>query len=212
MWKIEDDLWHISHGGRFGDYPPGDWDGFLAFARSLWTPRLHEILTGAEKVSDIIQHRFPTSIWRHYESLPAYPERLLLLGDAICSFNPVYGQGMSSAALQINELNKLLSAHAAASAGLDHLAAEFFPKAAQVIQSPWSLAGALDLAFPQTKGERPPDFAESTAYFGALDALTADDFEIGCLVTQVFQLAKPITVLQEEPLRSRVIAKMRSIS
>lgn len=210
LWKIENDLWQVSLGGRFGDYPPTDHDGFLEFTRSLWTPRLYEILKNAERVAEISHHRFPTSVWRHYESLPAWPEHFLFLGDAICSFNPIYGQGMSSAALQVSELQNLLNMRAAESRGLEGLAAEFFPKAAEVIKTPWSLAAGSDLAYPKTKGERPPDFKQSARYFATLNEMTADDFELHRLVTEVFQLICPISALSEEPLRSRVLARMQA--
>ena len=67
LGAIEDGMWHVSLAGRFGDYPPTDEPGFLAFAASLHTPRLHEIIKDAERVADIVGYRFPTSIQRHYE-------------------------------------------------------------------------------------------------------------------------------------------------
>jgi 2-polyprenyl-6-methoxyphenol hydroxylase-like FAD-dependent oxidoreductase len=210
LWEIEGGAWQVSIGGRFGDYPPGDHDGFLAFASSLWTPRLYDILKSGERVAEISQHRFPTSIWRHYESLSAYPERLIVLGDAISSFNPIYGQGMSSAALQAWELHKILDGRAIESRGLDGLPAEFFAKAAEVVTTPWALAAGFDFAFPRTKGERPPDFIESGRYFQALDAMTANDAEIHRLVMEVMFLARPLSALTEEPLRSRVLGRMNS--
>jgi alpha/beta hydrolase fold len=154
--EIENDTWHVSLFGRFGDYPPVDEAGFLAFARSLPTPRLYEIIKDAERVTDIVQHRYPTSVQRHYERLAAFPDGFLVLGDAICSFNPVYGQGMSSAALQVMALQDLLTERVDDSHGLDGLAPAFFPRAAEVIATPWALAAASDFAYPQTVGERPP--------------------------------------------------------
>jgi len=209
MEEIEDRTWHVTLGGRLGDYPPSDEDGFYAFAQALPTPKLYDLIKDAERVSEIAQYRFPTSVLRHYEQLTAFPEGYLVLGDAISSFNPVYGQGMSSAALQVKELQGLLTERAAGSDGLEGLALAFFPKAAEVVAAPWTLAANLDFAYPQTKGERPPDARESRQYFGALFGLSGEDMEIYKLVTEVFQLARPISALHEEPLRSRVEAWVR---
>jgi 2-polyprenyl-6-methoxyphenol hydroxylase-like FAD-dependent oxidoreductase len=126
----------------------------LAFARSLHTPKLYDLIKDAERVTDIVSHRFPTSMQRHYERLTAIPEGLLVLGDALCSFNPVYGQGMSVAALQVNVLQQLLAERAARAQGLGGVALPFFAKAAEVIATPWMLTANFDLMYPQTRGER----------------------------------------------------------
>jgi flavin-dependent dehydrogenase len=209
LFEIEDRTWHVSLAGRFGDYPPTDEAGFLAFAKALPSPRLYELIKDAERITDITHHRFPTSVWRHYERLQAFPAGLLILGDAICSFNPVYGQGMSSAALQAQALQKVLREHAAQARGLDGLAPAFFPKAAQAISAPWTLAANFDFAYPQTRGERPPGLAEGAGYFAALDSLQAEDIDVQRLVTEVFQLSKPISALREEPLLSRILARLQ---
>jgi 2-polyprenyl-6-methoxyphenol hydroxylase-like FAD-dependent oxidoreductase len=155
--EIEEDIWHVSLGGRFGDYPPDDEEGFFAFAKSLPTSTLYHLIKDAERVADIVHYRFPTSRLRHYERLTAFPEGFLILGDSISSFNPIYGQGMSSAALQANALQQLLADRVAKSQGLDGLGLAFFPKAAEVIATPWTLAANFDFAYSKTRGTRPPD-------------------------------------------------------
>jgi len=209
LFEIENRTWHVSLAGRFGDYPPTDESGFLAFAKALPSPRLYELIKDAERIADITHHRFPTSVWRHYEGLQDFPARFLILGDAICSFNPVYGQGMSSAALQAQALQKVLCECAAQSRGLDGLASAFFPKAAEAISAPWTLAANFDFAYPKTTGERPPGLADGAGYFAALDSLQAEDVDVQRLVTEVFQLTKPISALREEPLLSRILARLQ---
>jgi 2-polyprenyl-6-methoxyphenol hydroxylase-like FAD-dependent oxidoreductase len=209
LFEIENRTWHVSLAGRFGDYPPTDEAGFLAFAKALSSPRLYQLIKDAERIADITHHRFPTSVWRHYERLQDFPARFLILGDAICSFNPVYGQGMSSAALQAQALQKVLRERAAQSRGLDGLASAFFPKAAEAISAPWTLAANFDFAYPQTKGERPPGLAEGAGYFAALDSLQAEDVDVQRVVTEVFQLTKPISALREEPLLSRILSRLQ---
>ena len=109
MEIIENQTWHVTLMGRFGDYPPHDAAGFLAFAKALHTPKLYDLIKDAERVTDITSYRFPTSVQRHYERLTTFPEGFVVLGDAISSFNPFYGQGMSSAALQVQALQQLLT-------------------------------------------------------------------------------------------------------
>ena len=209
MEIIEHQTWHVTLVGRFGAYPPHDEAGFLAFAESLYTPKLYHLIKDAERVTDITYYRFPTSIQRHYERLTTFPNGFLVLGDAISSFNPVYGQGMSSAALQVQALQQLLTERTTGAQGLVGLAQSFFPQAAEIIVTPWTLAANQDLAYPRMQGERPPDLEERTQYFMDVDALTAEDNEVYRLLFEVLNLAKPLSVLREEPLRSRVEAHQR---
>jgi 2-polyprenyl-6-methoxyphenol hydroxylase-like FAD-dependent oxidoreductase len=212
--SIENDTWMVSLAGRFGVYPPTDEAGFFEFAKSLPTKRFYELIKDAERLTEITQHRFPTSVQRHYERLSAFPERFVILGDAISSFNPVYGQGMSSAALQVRALQQLLNERAAGThaKGLDGLGAAFFPKAAEVIASPWLLAAASDFAYPQTTGERPPNMEDGGRYFAALDSIVAEDPAVHRLLVEVFQLARPLWELTSDPLRSRVIARQEALA
>ena len=136
--EIEDGLWMVSLAGRFGDFPPVDPEGFIAFAKSIPTPKLYQLLEGAERVTEISHHRFPTSVQRHYERLTAFPERFIVLGDAISSFNPVYGQGMSSASMQVRALQEILKERASGkeSAGLEGMAARFSPRRRRLSRLP----------------------------------------------------------------------------
>jgi len=209
MEIIEDNLWHVTLAGRFGNYPPRDVEGFFAFAKSLYTSKVYDLIKDAERVTDITSYRTPTSVLRHYERLTTFPEGFMVLGDAISSFNPIYGQGMSSAALQVEALQQLLREYAITSQGLEGLAQTFLPKAAEIVLTPWTLAANQDLAYPRTQGERPADLEEGAQYFEALDALTAEDVEVYRLLIEVFHLVKPLAAIHEEPLRSRVLARQQ---
>jgi 2-polyprenyl-6-methoxyphenol hydroxylase-like FAD-dependent oxidoreductase len=206
---IEERSWHVTLMGRFGNYPPHDAMGFLAFAKALHTPKLYNLIKDAERVADITAYRFPTSRRHHYEQLTTVPEGFVVLGDAFSSVNPFYGQGMSAAALQVQALQEVLSERAAGAQGLDGLAGDFFPKATAIVERPWTLAALRDFAYPGTHGEPPGDLEEQAQYFADVDALTAEDIEVQRLVTEVLHLAKPLSALREEPLRSRVEARRR---
>jgi 2-polyprenyl-6-methoxyphenol hydroxylase-like FAD-dependent oxidoreductase len=210
MEIIEHQTWHVTLMGRFGNFPPHDAVGFLAFAKALHSPKLYDLIKGAERVADITAYRFPTSVRRHYERLMTFPEGFIVLGDAISSFNPFYGQGMSSAALQVQALQRLLTERESEPRGLDGLALAFFMQAAEIVDTPWTLAAGQDFAYPETQGERPADLEERTQYFAEVDALTAEDLEVQRLMVEVLNLVKPLSALREEPIRSRVeMHKMR---
>ena len=203
--EIEGNVFHLSLGGRFGEYPPADEEGFLNFAKSLHTPKLYDLIKDAERVTDITTHRFPTSLRRHYERLAAFPNGFLVLGDAIASFNPLYGQGMSSAALQVRALDDLFNERAREGAGLNGLGPTFFARATEVVDAPWTLAANADFAFPKTVGERPANLdGEGSQYFTALEELCAEDIGVHILTVEVFNLVKPLSELFEGPLRSRI--------
>src|SRR5215469_9782018 len=207
---IEDGTLLVSLIGRFGDYAPTDKEGFLAFAKELHSDFAARIIEGAEQLTRIAHHRFVSSVQRHYELIAPFPEGFLVIGDALCTFNPIYAQGMSAAARQAQLLHQLLSERAEQSGGLDRLAFSFFSKAANLNRTPWDLAAAFDFAFPQTRGERPAALEERARYFAALDKLQLDDLEVRRLVTEVYQLLRPLSELQEEPLRSRILAQFQT--
>src|SRR5262245_41817250 len=183
---IENETLLVSLIGRFGDYPPTDQAGFFTFAKEFQSPCTAELIGEAEQLTPIHHYRFPMSVQRHYERMASFPEGLLILGDALCSFKPIYAQGMSAAALQARALQEMLSEREAQSRGLAGIASSFFSTIAEINSTPWSLAAGFDFAYPQTRGERPPDVEQRARYFAAVDQLQRKDPGLQRLVTEVF--------------------------
>ena len=150
MLAQEGDRWTVTLMAHFGNYAPEDLDGFIAFASTLPAPYIHEVVSRNEPLGEAMSARFPASVWRRYELLQRFPAGYLVFGDAICSFNPIYGQGMSVAALQALELENTL----ASDVGDLALAKTFFLRAARVVEIPWTIAVGNDLRIPETVGRR----------------------------------------------------------
>ena len=187
IFPIEGDRWIVSLGGWAGDHAPTDPESFMAYARSLPAPDVYNVICRAQPLSDIIPHKFPHSLRRHYEKLRRFPQGYLVLGDAISSFNPTYGQGMTSAALQTLELKKLL----AGGKSLDELAPVFFKQAAKVIDIPWQLAVGEDFRFPQTTGPKPVGTDLINKYVEKVHRATLHDEVVGLAFLKVMNLMAP---------------------
>ena len=207
MLPLEGNRWMVTIGGRHGDGPPGDPEGFLTYAKALRTPTIYNAISRAKRLDGVARYGFPQSVRRHFERLDVFPRGLLPIGDAICRFNPVYGQGMSVAALEACLLQRLLERQGEDSNPIAALGPAFFAEVQTLIETPWSVA-ILDFVFPDTRGQRPADF-ETTLKFGiALTRLAAEDPAVHKLTIEVQHLLKPRSVYRDPTLVQRVLAKM----
>ena len=208
MVPIENGRWILSVGGAHGDTPPGDGDGFLSYVRQLRTPTVYNAIKHAKRLGEIARFGFPASVWRHFERLEAFPRGLLPVGDAICRFNPVYGQGMSVAAQEACLLHRLLETRAAERDPLAGLAPTFFAEAQALLETPWAMAASMDLVYPETRGQRPPDFENRLNFGRALTRLAASDPGVHKLTIEVQHLLKPRSVYRDPELVRRVMEVM----
>lgn len=201
LFPIEGDRWIVTLGGWAGDHPPGDEEGFNEFANSLAVPDLAQILGRLEPVSEIRVHRYPSSLRRHYEKLDRFPQGFLVIGDAICSFNPVYGQGMTSAILQSVALDQILGEPG----GRSDLARHFFSKASRIVDIPWQLAVGEDFRFPETEGPKPFGVDFINRYVEMVHRATHVDEVVYGAFLQVMNLNQPPTSLFHPRILGRVL-------
>ncbi|MBB6098540.1 2-polyprenyl-6-methoxyphenol hydroxylase-like FAD-dependent oxidoreductase [Deinobacterium chartae] len=184
---LEGGRWLVGLGGWLGDHAPPDEAGFLAFARSLPAPEIARVIERAEPLSDFATYRYPANLRRHYERLRAPLEGLIVLGDALCSFNPLYGQGMSVAALEACLLDRCLRVDAGPG-----LPGRFFKRAARLVQGPWQMATGEDFRYPQVQGKRPPGTGWINAYTGLVTRATPHDPQVYLALLRVINLtARP---------------------
>jgi 2-polyprenyl-6-methoxyphenol hydroxylase-like FAD-dependent oxidoreductase len=208
MLPIEGNRWILSLAGAHGDAPPGDLDGFLAFAKELRTPTVYRAIKDAEPVSEVVRFAFPESVWRHFERLETFPRGLLPLGDCVCRFNPAYGQGMTVAAKEACILRDLLAARASVSDPLDGLAQAFFGEIQEVLDTPWAAAAVGDFVYPETRGDRPADLEATLSFGRAMVKLAARDADVHKLRMEVMNLLKPRSLYRDPAFVARVRAVM----
>jgi hypothetical protein len=171
--------------GILGDHPPTDPDGFLAFARSLRFPDIYQTIRDGEPLDDPVAFRFPASVRHRYERLTRFPDGLLVVGDAVCSFNPIYGQGMSVAAAQALALRRHLER------GTEPQPRRLFAELARVVDVPWDIAVGGDLAFPGVQGRRTVKVRLVNAYLARLHAAAAHDAALASAFMRVAGLVAP---------------------
>ena len=133
IFAVEGDRWLVTLGGVHGVQPPSDEAGYLEFARSLPVPDVYQAIVAAEPLTPIATHRFSGYVRRHYDRVKPFPERLLVMGDAFCSFNPIYGQGMTVSAREALVLDEVLRERTE----LDGLPRRFHSKIVDVVDNAW---------------------------------------------------------------------------
>ncbi len=182
---IEGGLYLVSLMGGGKDYPPTDETAFLDFARSLPDPRFAAFCQSARPLTPIVSTRTSENRIRHYEELTRRPEGFLVTGDAACAFNPVYGQGMSTAALGADTLDRCLRT------GRKHLAARFQQELARSNTRPWLMATGEDYRYAEAEGPKPTWTTKWThAYLDRIVALATRNRGIRLKFMEVMHLVR----------------------
>ena len=195
---LENDTWTVSVGGFLGDDAPAEDAGFLAYLATLPTKAIHDVVATAEPLTDYIRYRYVSSLRRRYEKLVRFPHGYLVFGDAICSFNPVYGQGMTVAAQEAATLRDVINA------GAEDLSTRFFKAAAKIVDIPWDIAVGNDLRHPRVEGARPAMVRFINWYIGKLHHAARHDAALATAFLKVANLMSPPPALLSPAIAWRV--------
>ena len=192
----QEDHWILTASGYGADHhPPTDEDAYLDFIATVAPPDVVAAISESEPLGDLVTHGFPANQRRRYERLERFPDGLLAVGDAISNFNPLYGQGMSVAALEAIELRRCLEG------AEQRLAKRFFRAAGKVVDQAWDMAVGGDLALPEVEGHRPLALRLTNAYVERLLRVAEHDPIVAAAFGDVGDLLAP----PQEIMRPRIL-------
>lgn len=195
---IEGGKWLVLLAGNGRDFPPTDDAGYLAFAHGMRTPLFAQAIQAATPLSPVYGYRRTENQWRHYEKVARRPERLIVVGDAAVAFNPIYGQGMTVAAIEAQVLNACLreQRRRAPAGELAGFAARFQAAQAKTAATPWLMATGEDLRYPTTEGPRVGRVTRLMQHYtDRVLQVAAEDPTVGMAFARVSHLLAPFTIL-----------------
>ena len=202
MLADENGTWNVTLYGYGEDHrPPTDADGFTAFAATVTDPDVAAAIAQAEPVNEIATHGYPASVRRRYDKLRRFPAGLLVMGDALCSFNPIYGQGMTVAALEAVALRDVLRD------GDAKLAKRFFKATRGPVDHAWKLSTGGDLALAEVEQTAPLPDRVINQYMERLVATAAHDEVVARTFFEVTGMLKPPTALLTPAIAWRVLRR-----
>jgi 2-polyprenyl-6-methoxyphenol hydroxylase-like FAD-dependent oxidoreductase len=197
LFGYENDTWMFTVFGMAGVEPPCELAEMISFAGELAPPHVLAAISQGQPFAEVCRFRYPESRWRRYDKMRRFPDGLVVLGDAICSFNPIYGQGMTVAALQAQVLGDCLRS------GWADLARRYFRAAAKPIGVAWKFAVGGDLNLPEVEGHRPLAVRLSNRYVDRLQIASETDLAVAEQVVRVIGLLDPPATL----LRPRMLLR-----
>lgn len=209
LYPIEGERCIVTLTGVGRDYPPTDEAGFLEFARSLRTPSLYEAIKNAQPLSPIYSYRRTENRLRHYERLSRYPEGFVALGDAACAFNPIYGQGMTVAAMGAVALAQCLAEQNQQGNELAGLTRRFHQQLAKVNGIAWMMATSEDLRWSTTEGSQPSIINRLMQwYIDRVRSVTINNPKALEAFLEVLHLVKPPTTLFQPNILASVLKQL----
>lgn len=208
-FPMEGGRWMVTLAGYHGDHASNDDDGFLAYARTLPSDVVAQVIEGSEPIGDYRTHRLASNQRRLVEKMKEVPAGWALLGDSVASFNPVYGQGMSSASLQAEALGASLDAQPTVD---PELTRRIHKGAAKAVTNAWMLSTGGDFAHPKTTGKRPPGTNLINRYMNRLVVADQHDAEVAKVFDKVGNLVAPVPSVLAPRIALRVMRHGKRVS
>ncbi|MEO6712805.1 MAG: FAD-dependent monooxygenase [Mycobacteriales bacterium] len=200
---VEGHRWMVTLAGVHGDVPGTTEDEIRAFARSLLSPALAQLIEHAGPLSSVASYRFPSSQRRHYEKVRRLLPGFVTLGDAACSFDPIYGQGMACAALQADALGETVRE---VGVRAQELPRRFHHKAAKAIDAPWAIAVGADFLHPKTVGPKARGTDQVNRYVLRVVKASHTSVQLARSFNLVLNLVEPTSSLARPSVVARVLA------
>ena len=200
IFAMEGNRWIVSLGGWLGNHAPTDPAGFLEFARTLARPDIYDVIKRAEPLTHAVTYAFPSNLRRRYERFTKFPGNYLVMGDALCSFNPFYGQGMSVATLEALAMRDCLER----APSVHGLWRPFFKRAGRIIDGPWMVAAGSDFAFDGVAGPMPAGTRIVNWYLDRLHKAASTDRHVCRAFFEAANLLAPATSLFRPSILLRV--------
>lgn len=201
LYPVEGDRWFVTLSGQGADVPPHDDAGFAAFASSV--PGVADALGGARPLGRVATYRRTENRWRHWDRLPGWPDGVVVLGDAVCAFNPVYGQGMTVATVQARLLLEELGTDSWGPGRSRRLQ----QRVAGVLRDPWTLATQEDFRYPDTVGTRSALTRVVHAYTDRVLRAAVEDVVVSRRFFEVAHLVEPARALMAPGIVARVLTQ-----
>jgi 2-polyprenyl-6-methoxyphenol hydroxylase-like FAD-dependent oxidoreductase len=206
LLPAEHDTWILAVAGINGESPPTDDAEMLDYARGFESPVIADVINSSEALGEPVTHRFPANLRRHVESMRRFPIGWALLGDAVCSYDPIYGQGMTSAALQAEALGKALDRIGSVSRPF---ARAYFRAAGRIVTTPWSIAVGGDFAYAGTSGHKPFGTDVLNHYMDRVIKAGQVDAHVVIRLNEVVSLVRNPQTLLSPGFALRVLRKAR---
>lgn len=198
---VEGDSVVVTLSGLLGQVPPTDPDELVAYAAGLVDPAIHDLIAGREPLAEPVLMRIPPGRRRYYDRLDDLPAGLVPIGDALCSFNPIYGQGMSVAAVAAARLEDCLAG------GLEDLTGRYLAAVQPILDHAWSMAVGADAHYlPSVSDRQPLPVRLLGRYQQRLVAAAADDGVVAAAFLEVIGLVAPPQSLVRPRVAVRVLA------